>query len=403
MIRIGLIGKTNTGKTTFFNSATLGNEEIANYPFTTKKPIHGNAHVITLCVHKEFRVIDNPRNSLCQDGWRFIPVELIDLPGLIKGAWEGKGLGNQFLSVAAQSDVLLHIVDASGSIDASGKIAEAGVGDPIADVSDIEEELVLWYLKLFEGNREKISRMTNTGMDTPRAVTEIFGGIGVKEWHVRKSITENNLADKNIHELDSDESRKFVSTLREISKPSLIVANKIDLHPAAENFKRLRERNKHMFVIPSSADAELTLRRAQNRGLIKYSPGDEIFDIFENTVLNEKQKWALNFIRKDVLGEYLRTGVQFALNIAVFKLLNMNVVYPVSDPNKFSDKKGNVLPDAFLMKNGSTVQDLASDIHTELSKGIVYAVDVRNGLRLPVDYQIKDRDVLSIVSTMIKK
>lgn len=302
MIRIGLIGKTNTGKTTFFNSATLGNEEIANYPFTTKKPIHGNAHVITLCVHKEFGVVDNPRNSLCHDGWRFIPVELIDLPGLIKGAWEGKGLGNQFLSVAAQSDVLLHIVDASGSIDASGKIAEAGVGDPIADVSDIEEELVLWYLKLFEGNREKISRMTNTGMDTARAVTEIFGGIGVKEWHVRKSIAENNLADKNIHELDSDESRKFVSTLREISKPSLIVANKIDLHPAAENFKRLREHNKHMFVIPSSTDAELTLRRAQNRGLIKYSPGDEIFDIFENTVLNEKQKWALNFIRKDVLG-----------------------------------------------------------------------------------------------------
>jgi hypothetical protein len=347
--------------------------------------------------------VDNPRNSLCKEGWRFIPVELIDLPGLIKGAWEGEGLGNQFLSVAAQSDVLLHIVDASGSIDSSGKIAEAGAGDPIADVSDIEEELVLWYLKLFEGNREKISRMTNTGLDTARAVTEIFGGIGVKEWHVKKSISENNIADKNIHELDSDETRRFISTLREISKPSLIVANKIDLHPAAENFKRLREHNKHMFVIPSSADAELTLRRAQNRGLIKYSPGDEIFDIYENTVLNEKQKWALNFIRKDVLGEYLRTGVQFALNIAVFKLLNMNVVYPVSDPNRLSDKKGNVLPDAFLMKNGSTVQDLASDIHTELSKGIVYAVDVRNGLRLPGEYQIKDRDVLSIVSTMIKK
>jgi ribosome-binding ATPase YchF (GTP1/OBG family) len=118
VIRIGLIGKTNTGKTTFFNSATLGKEEIANYPFTTKKPIHGNAYVITLCVHKEFGVQDNPRNSLCKEGWRFIPVELIDLPGLIKGAWEGKGLGNQFLSVAAQSDVLLHIVDASGSIDA---------------------------------------------------------------------------------------------------------------------------------------------------------------------------------------------------------------------------------------------------------------------------------------------
>src|SRR4030095_14792715 len=206
MIRIGLIGKTNTGKTTFFNAATLASAEISNYPFTTKHPSTGNAHAITICVHKEFDVQDNPKNSRCMDGWRYIPIELIDLPGLIKGAWQGKGLGNQFLSVAAQSDVLLHIVDISGGIDATGKIAEQGTGDPIADVSDIEEELVLWYLKLFEGNREKISRMTTTGMDTARAITEIFGGIGVKEWHVKQSIIENNLTDRNIDELDSDES-----------------------------------------------------------------------------------------------------------------------------------------------------------------------------------------------------
>ena len=149
MIKIGLIGKTNTGKTTFFNSATLDTAEISNYPFTTKEPRKGNANTITLCVHREFDVHDSPKNSRCIDGWRFIPVDLVDLPGLIKGAWEGKGLGNQFLSIAAQSDVLLHIVDASGSIDASGKIAEAGTGDPIADIADIEEELVMWYLKLF--------------------------------------------------------------------------------------------------------------------------------------------------------------------------------------------------------------------------------------------------------------
>ena len=166
MIKVGLIGKTNTGKTTFFNSATLSSAEISNYPFTTKRPITGNAHAITLCVHKEFNLQDNPNNSRCVDGWRFIPVELVDLPGLIKGAWEGKGLGNQFLTVAAQSDALLHIVDASGSIDASGKIAEPGTGDPVADVADVEEELVMWYLKLFEANRDKISRAISSGMNT---------------------------------------------------------------------------------------------------------------------------------------------------------------------------------------------------------------------------------------------
>src|SRR5574341_2336295 len=172
MIKIGLIGKTNTGKTTFFNSATLASAEISNYPFTTKQPSVGNATAITLCVHKEFGVQDQPKNSRCIDGWRFIPVELVDLPGLIKGAWEGKGLGNQFLSIAAQSDALLHIVDASGSIDASGKIAEPGTGDPVADIGDIEEELVMWYLKLFEANRDKISRaISGAGMDIVHAIT----------------------------------------------------------------------------------------------------------------------------------------------------------------------------------------------------------------------------------------
>ncbi|MDQ3561502.1 MAG: 50S ribosome-binding GTPase, partial [Thermoproteota archaeon] len=171
MIKIGLIGKTNTGKTTFFNSATLMSADISNYPFTTKKPAVGNAHAITHCVHKEFNLRDNPKNSDCIDGWRFIPVELVDLPGLIKGAWEGKGLGNQFLTIAAQSDALLHIVDASGSIDASGKIAEPGTGDPVADVADIEEELVMWYLKLLEANRDKISRAVGSGMNTVAAIT----------------------------------------------------------------------------------------------------------------------------------------------------------------------------------------------------------------------------------------
>jgi len=115
-IRLGLIGKTNTGKTTFYNSATLSSKEISSYPFTTKSAVSGTTHAITLCVHPEFKVQDNPNNSKCIEGRRYIPVELIDLPGLIKDAWKGKGLGNQFLSIAAQSDALLHVVDASGGI-----------------------------------------------------------------------------------------------------------------------------------------------------------------------------------------------------------------------------------------------------------------------------------------------
>jgi ribosome-binding ATPase YchF (GTP1/OBG family) len=403
MIKIGLIGKTNTGKTTFFNSATLMSAEISNYPFTTKKPAIGNAHAITHCIHKEFNVQDNPKNSGCIDGWRFIPVELVDLPGLIKGAWEGKGLGNQFLTIAAQSDALLHIVDASGSIDASGKIAEPGTGDPVADVADIEEELVMWYLKLLEANREKISRAVGSGVNTVGAITEVFRGIGVKEEHVKFALAQNNLTEIMFDNFGIQESKDFCWSLREISKPTLIVANKVDLPTATENFKRLREEYRDVIIIPASADAELTLRRAESKHIIRYIPGDERFEINDQTKLSDKQKWALNFIRKDILGEYMRTGVQFAINVAVFKLLKMNAVYPVADIQKFSDKHGNVLPDVYLMRSGSTVEDLAKEIHTELAKGVLYALDGRDGIRLPVNYQLKDRDVLSIVSARTKK
>jgi ribosome-binding ATPase YchF (GTP1/OBG family) len=403
MIKIGLIGKTNTGKTTFFNSATLDTAEISNYPFTTKQPNIGNANAITLCVHKEFRIQDNPKNSRCVDGWRFIPVDLVDLPGLIKGAWEGKGLGNQFLSVAAQSDALLHIVDASGSIDASGKIAEPGTGDPIADIADIEEELVMWYLKLLEGNHDKISRAANSGVDIINAITDIFRGIGVREEHVRMALQDNNLFDTKFDDFGPQRSKDFCWSLREISKPTLIVANKVDLPSASEAFRRIREQYKDMIVVPSSADAELTLRRAGNRGLINYIAGDERFEIRDQAALNDKQKWALNFIRKDILGEYMRTGVQFAINVAVFKLLRMNAVYPVADANRLADKHGNILPDVYLMKSGSTVGDLARDIHSELAKGLLHAIDIRDGLRLPTNYQLKDRDVISIISASKKK
>jgi GTP-binding conserved hypothetical protein TIGR00650 len=402
-IRLGLIGKTNTGKTTFFNAATLASAEVSTYPFTTKQPNYGKSYAITLCVHKEFNVKDNPRNSLCKDGWRFIPIEIIDLPGLIKGAWQGKGLGNQFLAVATQSDALLHIVDASGSIDAAGRITEPGMGDPLADIADIEEELVMWYLKLIEGNRDKIVKGIKAGESISSVVAKILAGIGVKEHHVSTALKLSNLEGKDFENFSMDDSKRFAWVLRDVSKPTLIVANKIDIPTAAENFKRIREEYKDMLVVPASAEAELTLRRAESKGLIRYVPGDERFEVIKQDGLNERQKWALNFIRRDVLGEYMRTGVQHAINVAVFKLLKMNTVYPVADVSKLSDKDGNVLPDVFLLPAGSTVEDLARQIHSELAKGLLYAIDARDGLRLPADYELKDRDVISIVSASATK
>ncbi|MCH8914703.1 MAG: redox-regulated ATPase YchF [Thaumarchaeota archaeon] len=401
-IKIGLIGKTNTGKTTFFNSATLSSEEISSYPFTTKKPVTGTAHAITLCVHPEFKIQDNPNNSKCVEGWRYIPIELIDLPGLIKDAWKGKGLGNQFLSIAAQSDALLHVVDASGGIDSTGKITEVGTGDPISDFADIEEELIMWYLKILEGNRDKVSKLIRTGTDISDAITELYRGIGVTKTHVKETLLSSGLEEKDFDDFDNADSKKFASYLRKSSKPTLIVANKIDVEGADKNFSRLRERYNDSIVIPVSGDSEFSLRRAEQKGLIKYSPGSEQFEIIKSDELNEKQTNALNFIQKGIMGEYMRTGVQFAINVAVFKLLKMNSIYPVANEKNLSDKKGRVLPDLLLLKNGATIKDLAKEIHSDLTKGLLYGKDLRYNLRLPIDYQLRDRDVVSIISAAKK-
>ena len=401
-IKLGLIGKTNTGKTTFFNAATLSSSEISSYPFTTKKPVSEMAHAITLCVHPEFKMQDNPKNSRCVDGWRYIPIELIDLPGLIKDAWKGKGLGNRFLSIAAQSDALLHVVDASGGIDSTGKITKVGTGDPISDFADIEEELVMWYQKILEGNRDKTSKMIQSGTDTINAITELYRGIGVNTSHVSMALRSAGLEEKEFSEFDMPESKRFAIHLRRISKPTLIVANKIDIEGADKNFARLRERYNDSIVIPVSGDSEFSLRRAEQRGMIRYFPGSEQFDIVKPDQLNTKQLAALDFIKRDIMGEYMQTGVQFAINVAVFKLLKMNSIYPIADEKNMSDSNGNVLPDLILLKDGATIGDLAREIHTDLTKGLLYGKDLRYNLRLPTDYQLRDRDVVSLVNATKK-
>lgn len=403
MVRIGIIGKTNVGKTTFFNAETLLNAKISTYPFTTRVPNHGRAYVQTLCVCKEFKVKDNPRNSVCVEGWRFIPVEIIDLPGLVEGAHLGRGLGNQFLKVAMSSDVLLHVVDASGSIDEEGKIVEPGKGDPVKDYYQVEKELVMWFKRFIEERRKRIERlMESRKWDLPTALGFIFSGAGIEPSIILEALRLSNLEGKKFLEWKEEDLEHFSFALRQRAKPTLIVANKMDLPSASENYEKLTKEFGERFVIPCSADAELALRRAEKAGMIKYVPGEETFKIVDEQRLNEKQKRALSYVSDRVFGKWLRTGVQFAINFAVFKLLRMNVVYPVLDEKKLSDSHGNVLPDAYLMPPNSTARDLAEKVHSDLAKHFIYAVDVRTGLRLPESYVLRDRDVIKIVAARKK-
>lgn len=402
MIRIGLIGKTNAGKTTFFNSSTLLSAKISTYPFTTKRPNTGTAYVKSLCVCKELDIKDNPKNSACVDGWRFIPIEIIDLPGLIKGSWRGKGLGTQFLSVASQADALLHIVDASGSVDAEGKITKPGMGNPVLDVYDIEEELIMWFTNLVKRNSKTIEKNVMKGVSLDNALFNLLAGLKVKYEHVKDALEDIKLEDENIGKWNDEDIKLFARRIRELSKPTIIMANKMDLPYASDNYDKLVEEFKDVFVTPSCSEAELALRRAEEKGYIKYIPGEEKFKVLNKKGLTKDQLRALNYVQQRVLSKWISTGVQFALNVCVFKLLGMNSVYPVEDSKNLSDKKGNILPDVLLIPNDADILYLASEIHTELAKNIVYAIDARTSLRLPTDYIIKDRDIISIISALRK-
>lgn len=403
MIRIGLIGKTNAGKTTFFNAATLLNAPVSNYPFTTKKPAMGQAYARTPCVCRELGVTDNPRNSTCINGARFIPIQLIDLPGLIKGSWKGKGLGTRFLSVASQADALIHIADSSGSLDLEGKLTKPGMGNPVSDVYDIEEELVRWFSKVIEKTITKLKEHPKKGTPFEQSLSHDLSGLKITHEHTTRTLELNGLTDREPTRWRRDDIWNFAKTVRQISKPTLIVANKMDLSPAERNYEKLTDEFGQAFVIPASSDAELALRRAEQAGYIEYVPGEEAFRVKDKEKLTMDQREALTYVEKRVFSKWIQTGVQFALNTCVFKLLSMNAVYPVEDVEKLSDKKGNVLPDVFLTPPNASVIDLAADIHSELAKTLIYAIDARSKIRLPIDYRLKDRDVVKIVAASRRK
>jgi ribosome-binding ATPase len=397
LLTIGLIGKTNAGKTTFFNAATLLNAKISNFPFTTKEPNVGTAYCCDICVCKELGVTDNPQNSTCLDGWRYVPIRLIDVPGLLKDAWKGRGLGNRFLSIIGQADALIHVVDASGSIDAEGKITTPGTGKPLQDALDVEREIERWIAEIIENNRQAIIREESSS-SIIEAITNIVSGIKVSPLQVIEALEKSELKELPFVDWNLDHVLKFAAFLLPIIKPTLILANKMDILTSEDNLEVLTKFYGRGFVAACSAEAELALRRAEKLGLLEYTPGQELFRVKDNVVLSAKQQGALDYIERRVMAKWIRTGIQQALNIVVFKLLRNNMVYPVSNEVRYMDHHGNVLPDVHLLPDGSTPVDLAKNIHTRLMKDYVIAVDAKTGIRLPKSYNLRHKDVIKIVT-----
>jgi ribosome-binding ATPase YchF (GTP1/OBG family) len=393
---IGLIGKANVGKSTFFNAATDLAVPVANYPFTTIEPNVGVAYARTKCVCREFGVQDNPVHSVCIDGNRFIPIKLVDIAGLVPGAHAGKGLGNKFLDDARQANALIHIIDASGSTDNNGRPVPARTGDPVFDIQFVEEEFDLWLESIIGRDWGKTAREAESqGQKLEQLLAKRLSGLGINEQMITNAVQISDLSSKKPVAWTHDDILRFCKVLRTRAKPFVIAANKADLPAADDNIKKLKAGG--LELVPCASEAEALLRKASKKGILYYLPGDVSFEVKSEVTLSAQQLKALDIV-KTFMQKYGSTGVQEAINIACFKLLRMVAVYPVEDEFKLTDKKGNVLPDVWLLPEGSTAKSLAEAIHADLAKGFLYAVDARTKQRIAANHPLKNGDVIKIAS-----
>jgi len=392
---LGLVGRPNTGKSTFFKAATLAEVLIANYPFATIKANEGVGYVRVDCIDKEFKVQCNPRTGFCINYQRFVPVRLIDVAGLVPGAHKGKGLGNQFLDELRQADAFIHILDASGKTNEEGKPAENY--DITKDIIFLENELDFWFFGLMEKAWKAFARKAKAeSIPLHEAIVKQFSGLKINDEQVKKAILNSGLNADKSDSWTNEDLFKFSRILRKISKPMLIAANKCDTKEGYENFQKLKKEFPNLMIIPCSADSELALREAAKAGLIDYIPGDNNFEIKKQ--LNEKQKNALEIIKKNVLDKFSTgTGVQAILNSAVFSLLKYMAIFPAG-AHKLADREGNILPDCFLLPENSTALDFAYAVHTDLGKNFIKAIDARTKRILGKEHKLKNRDALEIVT-----
>jgi len=395
---IGVVGKPNVGKSTFFKACTLADILIANYPFATIKPNEGVGFVRVECVDKEFGKQCNPRVGFCVNHTRFVPVKLLDVAGLVPGAHEGKGRGNQFLDDLRQADALIHVIDVSGSTNENGEVVNAGSYDPAQDVRFLEVELDMWYLRILTDGWEKFARtIMQEKTRVHMALAKQLSGLRVTEGMVELSINELGLNSEKPSLWTKEQLMDLARSLREKTKPMIIACNKIDVSTGKANFERLKEQFPRCFFVPCSAESELALKEAARVNLISYVPGANNFTVADASKLNDKQHNALKFIQSTILDVFGSTGVQRVLDMAVFELLGYMAIFP-GGAKKLEDKDGNTLPDCFLLPAGSSALDFAYKLHTDLGNHFIRAIDVKTKMTVGKDHSLKHRDVVEIVA-----
>lgn len=392
---VGIVGKPNVGKSTFFSALTMAPAEIANYPFTTVDANIGVGYVRGKCPHEDFDLICTPNNSQCENGTRLIPTKMIDVAGLVPDAWQGKGLGNKFLDDLRQASVLIHVVDASGGTTIDGTPCKIGTHDPIEDIKFLEMEITYWIRSIILKDWKKISRQSSlVGMKIEKMLHERLTGLAITEIQILRALRASGLEGAP-DKWSEDDLLKLCREIQRTGKPLIIAANKCDIAPD-ENMERLNDM-KDLTVIPTSAEYELALRKAAKAGLVEYEVGSNEFEILDKSKLSEAQLTALDKISSylEIFGD---TGIQKCLETAIYDLLDLIAVYPVEDENKLTDKEGRILPDVYLLPKGSNAKDLAYKVHTDLGDNFIRAIDARSKRVVGSDYELNDCDVMTIVT-----
>jgi len=387
-MKVGLVGKPNAGKSTFFTAVTSASAQIGDYPFTTIEKNVGIAYVRKPCPSKELNVVPNPNNSLSINGIRYIPIEVIDVAGLVPGAHEGKGMGNKFLDDLRQADVLIQVVDSSGNTDLEGNVTEGA--NPIEEINFLKNEICEWIGEITMRTWSRSARVVESGEKIEDFLSKRLAGLKFSREHVITALRKASIS-KPIMKWGAEEGIIIAELLQSIAKPIVIAANKADIS-SEENLKNLSKKG----AIITVADYELALKKASEVNLIDYNAGDSDFKIVSEK-LTEGQKGALQKIR-DFLQSNGSTGVQECIEKAVLEKLELIAVYPVEDETHFTDGQNRVLPDAHLLPQESTALDLAYKVHSDIGDSFIRAIDCRSKRIIGKDYELQDGDVIKIVA-----
>ncbi len=395
-MQLGIVGKPNCGKSTFFKALTLADVLIANYPFATIKPNTGFGHVKVDCADAFFKVQCTPRFGFCINHKRFVPVEVIDVAGLVPGAYEGKGMGNQFLDDLRQADALVHVIDCSGGTNEKGEPVTPGSYDPANDIKFLEVELDMWYLGILKKGWEKFARtIQQEHGNIVKQLAKQLSALHVTEDLVENTVKKLGLGVESPALWTEEQLMQLASEFRGATKKMVIAANKIDVLVAKQNLERLKREFPQHMIIGCSSESELALKEAAKKGMIKYIPGENNFEVVGQ--LSEIQKKALDFIQKNILDVFGSTGVQQIMNSAVFDLLKYIGIFP-GGLNNLKDSEGRTLPDCFLLPEGSTALDFAYRIHTDLGNNFIRAIDVKTKRTVGKEHLLKNWVVVEIIT-----